>query len=672
MSARIARDIVTLKLRAASEEMCKTLQRTSRSLYVKETADFCCAIADTEGRFVAYPRNIGVSGFVGLNIKTAVDAAAESGPLRPGDVIITNDPYSTRGLATHLPDIQMIRPYFDGEEIVAYGWCFIHCSDIGGRVPSSISPTNDSIYAEGLQIPPVRIIREGTIDPDVERLVLRNTRTPEANRGDFQAMFAALETGSRRTTEILGQYGRLTLLETQTAVIEETAARTREALRVLTDGTYRFVDFLDHDGISTLPVRISVTITVRDGALDIDFTGTDPQVNSAFNIASQGTVHAWLTTRVLALVGTIDPEVHLNGGLIKDVTVTAPWGSLVNAERPAAVGVRHASSSRVNDTLSGALIQAASQVVPAASSGVVVPVVLSEQRPDGNVVQVLEPMVGGMGARYGADGVDGRDSGISNLSNNPVETVEAELSTTIHRYALRPDSGGPGQWRGGTGLELVFEVHASASLLTRGLERRVFRPWGYAGGRPGAQSELVINEGTEREQRFTAPDVVPIRPGDVVTLRTAGAGGYGPPFNRDPQAVLNDVESGLVNTESALRDYGVAITDGEVDQDATRSRRAQHTQPPGTGFDPGAESQRWQTVFPIDVYDEFVSALMEKSATERSALRERVLSDVVAQLPEKFPSIDAPEVAIARARSAFQEAVAHLRSSKARPQPDTA
>lgn len=666
MSTGIARDIVTLKLRAASEEMCMTLQRTSRSLYVKETADFCCAIADTDGRFVAYPRNIGVSGFVGLNVKPAVEAAAESGPLRPGDVIITNDPYSTQGLATHLPDIQMIRPYFDGEEIVAYGWCFIHCSDIGGRVPSSISPTNDSLYSEGLQIPPVRIIREGSIDRDIERLVLRNTRTPEANRGDFHAMFAALETGSRRTAEILERYGRSTLVDTHGAVIEETAERARDALRVLADGTYRFVDFLDHDGVSSLPVRISVTITLRDGAMDIDFTGTDPQVDSAFNVASQGTVHAWLTTRVLALVGTLDPEVHLNAGLIRDVTVNAPWGSLVNAERPAAVGVRHASSSRVNDTLSGALIQAAEQIVPAASSGLVVPVVLSEQRPGGNVVQVLEPMVGGMGARYGADGVDGRDSGISNLSNNPVETVEAELSTTILRYALRPNSGGPGRWRGGTGLELVFEVHAKASLLTRGLERRVFRPWGYAGGRPGAQSELVINEGTEHEQRFAAPDVVPVSSGDVVTLRTAGAGGYGHPFTRDPRAVLTDVDSGLVSTSAAYRDYGVVIVEGDIDQEATRSLRAQQDQMPGTGFDLGEESERWQAVFPIDVYDEFVLALMERATAERSALRGRVLSDVVAQLPEQFPSVGAPAETITRARSTFQDAVARLRPSEAR------
>lgn len=659
MSTDIARDIVALKLRAASEEMCVTLQRTSRSLYVKETADFCCAIADLEGRFVAYPRNIGVSGFVGLNIKATVDAAAEGGPLCPGDVIIANDPYSTLGLATHLPDIQMIRPYFDGENVVAYGWSFIHCSDIGGRVPSSISPTNDSIYAEGLQIPPIRIVREGEIDADVERLILRNTRTPEADRGDFHAMFAALETGQRRISEMLDRYDASTLRDTQAAMIAETAVRTRTALRALADGEYHFTDFLDHDGISLLPVRISVTLTVRDGEMHIDFTGTDPQVRSAFNVASQGTVHAWLVTRVLALIGTLDPEIHLNAGLIRTLTITAPTGSLVNAERPAAVGVRHATSSRVNDALSGALIQAAPQIVPAASSGLVVPVVLAEPRAEGEVVQVLEPMVGGMGAREGADGVDGRDSGISNLSNNPIETVEAELSTTIHRYALRPDSGGAGRWRGGTGLELVFEVHAPASLLTRGLERRIFRPWGYAGGKPGAQSELVLNEGTEHEQRPLSPDVVPVSPGDVVILRTSGAGGYGDPLDREPSAVLADVRSGLVSPAAAKQDYGIVVRAEHVDETATREQRARRRA--GGGFDLGVERRGWDQVLPASDYDLFVSALMEHPRTERSSLRERALSAVLAHLPDSFPAANVSPSTIERAREEFRAQVNKLR-----------
>ncbi|MGO1566868.1 MAG: hydantoinase B/oxoprolinase family protein [Brachybacterium sp.] len=661
MTARITRDIAALKLRAAAEEMCVTLQRTSRSLYVKETADFCCAIADVDGRFVAYPRNIGVSGFVGLNVKATVEAASQDEPLRPGDVILANDPYSTLGLATHLPDIQMIRPYFDGAEIVAYGWCFIHCSDIGGRVPSSISPTNDSIYAEGLQIPPVRIVKEGRIDRDVERLVLRNTRTPEANRGDFQAMFAALETGERRVAEVMQRYGRTTVQGTQQAMLEETARRTRQALRTLEDGTYRFVDFLDHDGISTFPVRISVTITMRDGAMHIDFTGTDPQVRSAFNVASHGTVHAWLVTRVLALVGTLDSSIHLNAGLTRDVTITAPTGSLVNAERPAPVGVRHATSSRVNDTLSGALFQAAPAVVPAASSGLIVPVVLSEPRPAGDVVQVLEPMVGGMGARDGADGIDGRDSGISNLSNNPVETVEAELSVTIHQYQLRPDSGGPGRWRGGTGLELIVEVHAHASLLTRGLERRVFRPWGVSGGLPGAQSELVINEGTVRELRPAAPDVLPVIPGDVITLRTAGAGGFGDPKQRDPLAVLTDVVAGLVSIASAERDYAVVITDGRIDEDATRALREPAPRSGSTTFTRGAEHDRWVQVFTHELYDDFVAALMERPAVERSALREQVLTAVVSCLPHGFPATSTAAEALSEAHAVFTHEVSQLR-----------
>src|SRR5919112_2193095 len=531
-------EILGNKVAAATEEMCFTLQRTGRTLYVKETADFACALAGVDGTFFAYPRSIGVSGFVALDCMPAIKAV---GALEPGDVILTNDPYRSVGLATHLPDLHLIEPYFYEGRIVAYGWAFVHCSDVGGRVPSSISPTNREIFQEGLQIPPIKLIRAGKMNEDVQLLFTANSRTPDANMGDIRAMLAALATGRRRVETLIAQHGVEAFLASQQDLLDYAAEKARRVLRKVPDGTYRFTDFLDDDAVSNLPVRLALAVTFGDGTVHLDFSGTDPQVAAAVNVASHGKPHAWLTLRVLALVNTLDPTAPLNAGLLRNVSITAPKGSLVNPEHPAAVGVRHAAAIRVNDLLNGAFGLALPEVMPAASSGVVVPLVVAEPGESGaQNVQVVEPMIGGTGARYGADGVDGRDSGISNLANNPVETVEAEIGVEILSYSLRQDSGGAGKWRGGCGLELSFRVlKDGAQVLGRGMERMKFRPWGVRGGEPGALTEFLVKSGAQNERRYGKIDVLGTERGDIVTLRTAGAGGYGDPMEREPWRVHN-------------------------------------------------------------------------------------------------------------------------------------
>lgn len=655
MTSVVDLEILGTKLTALTEEMCLTLQRTSRSLYVKETADFACAIAGLDGHFVAYPKAIGVSGFVGLSIAEAVRRVADREELRPGDVIITNDPYTTRGLSTHLPDIQMIEPYFADGEIVAYGWAFVHLSDIGGRVPSSVSPFNTSIFSEGVQIPPVKYLREGVLVRDVDELIRHNTRTPEANEGDFQAMVGALATGRRRVAELVARDGVALFLQACDYVADKASVKTEAVLRSLGEGTYRAIDFLDSDGLSSAPVRICVRVTIEDGRLIVDFEGTDPQVEAAFNIASFGTTHAWLTTRILALVQTLDPSIPLNAGMLRPVELKATEGSIVHARFPAATGVRHATASRVNDVLSAALIQIAPHVLPAASSGLVVPVVVAESSGDRELVQVVEPMVGGTGARFGADGVDGRDSGISNLANNPVETVESEICVRVLSYSIREDSGGPGKWRGGTGLVLSFEALRPCSLLARGLERLTFRPWGYAGGKPGRPTQLIVNEGTDRELRPRIVDMIPLRAGDTVTLLTSGAGGYGHPFERDPCAVRDDVARGKVSVAAAARDYGVVIGEnGTCDAVATHELRLQAGDPMSAA---GPERDRWDTVFPSGDHDRMVRALFATADGPPHARKRQIVDQVLARLPDGFPRTAADPVQCEAARSLFERLV---------------
>lgn len=653
-------DSVTLailgnKLAAVSEEMCLTLQRTGRTLYVKETADFACALAGLDGRFFAYPRSIGVSGFVGLECLPTIAAV---GPLEPGDVILTNDPYRSEGLSTHLPDLHMIEPYFHEGRIVAYGWCFVHCSDVGGRVPSSISPVNTEIFQEGLRIPPVKLMRRGEMVPEVRLFLDANSRTPEANMGDIRAMLAALAAGRRRLEQTIAQHGAEAVCVAATDLMSYAAQKARAVLKRVPDGTYRFSDYLDDDAATQLPVRIALAATFADGTVHLDFTGTDPQVATAMNIPSRGRPHAWLTLRVLALVNTLDPTTPLNAGLLEPVRVTAPEGSLVNPQEPAATGVRHAAAIRVNDVLNGAFGQALPLVMPAASSGTVIPVVMAE--PDGRGgrrVQVIEPMIGGTGARSGRDGVDGRDSGISNLANNPVETVEAELGVEIMSYALRPDSGGAGRWRGGCGMELTFRALTDdTNVLGRGMERLLFRPWGSNGGQPGAPGELIVNRGRPGERRLGKIDVLTINAGDTVTFLTPGAGGWGDPAERDTAAVLHDVRNGFVTAEAAARDYGVVIRSGEIDEAGTRTRRA--AMQPAGGH--GPERERWDAVFTPEVMDRLNAGLVALPGSARQRRRRDILAQALSALPDGFPRAGADDDALRTAQDRLATAAAEL------------
>lgn len=654
-------EILNNKVAAITEEMCLTLQRTGRTLYVKETADFACALAGADGRFFAYPRNIGVSGFVGLECGPTIAAVeAMTGPLQPGDVILTNDPYLSKGLATHLPDLHMIEPYFEEGRIVAWGWCFVHCSDVGGRVPSSISPMNTEIFQEGLRIPPVRLMRGGEMVPEVAAFLNANSRTPDANMGDIRAMLAALAAGRRRVAQVVVQHGADVLVQASTDLVELAAAKARAVIAQIPEGTYCFSDYLDDDAVSDLPVRLTLAMTLKDGGVCLDFTGTDPQVQAAMNIPSHGRPHSWLTLRVLALVSTLDPSVPLNAGLLAPVSIIAPEGTVVNPVMPGATGVRHAAAVRVNDLLNGAFGLALPEALPAASSGTIIPVVVTE--PDGHGgrnVQVVEPMIGGTGGRFGHDGVDGRDSGISNLANNPAETVEAELGVTLLSYALRPDSGGAGQWRGGAGMALTFRIDSDgAFVLARGMERLKFRPWGREGGQPGQPAALILNEGREGERRLGKIDMLPVARGDTVTFLTPGAGGYGNPLLRDPAAVLADVQSGLVSVARAAQDYGVILAGDAVDDTATLAARANRAAPEGR-IDFGPERRHWDAVFSDTLMDAFNAWLLAKPAGVRSALRSATLRAALAALPEGFPHASATSDQITAARAVLQQGIAH-------------
>ena len=353
-------DVVTLeilgrKFSAITEQMAFNLKRASRSVYVKEASDFGTALVDREGHVFAFPESTSVSE-IDHDCGPAVRAV---GKLEPGDVIITNDPYRSKGLATHIPDFHLVRPYFHNGEVVAYGWTFCHFMDTGGAVPSSIRPSFHELFQEGLILPPLKLVRRGEMNEDLVKIIRANCRTPDQNIADIKAMLGALETARRQLDDLIEQHGIETFLDAQTAVQDYAAAKTREVLRRIPDGTYEFWDFMDNDLVTRIPLRFRVRLTVRDGEVHLDVSGTDPQVKAAYNIPTHGKRHPWLLMRLTRFILTYDKTMPLNYGIYRHLSVTNPPGTVVNAEFPDAVGVRHAAACRLNDALNGALVKAA-------------------------------------------------------------------------------------------------------------------------------------------------------------------------------------------------------------------------------------------------------------------------------------------------------------------------
>ncbi|MGO4835000.1 hydantoinase B/oxoprolinase family protein, partial [Rhizobiaceae sp. 2RAB30] len=370
-------------------------------------------------------------------------------------------------------------------------------------------------------------------------------------------------------------------------------------LRRIPDGNYAFWDFMDDDMISRIPVRIRVDMQVRDGLVCLDLTGTDPQVKTSYNVPSMSQRMYWLTFRLTGFITTFDPEIPKNAGIYRNVSVINPPGTVLNAEFPDAVNLRASAPYRLFDSIGGALIQAVPDLMPAATGGTMVPFSFAEVKPHGGrKVEVVEPLRTGMGAFHGRDGVDARDNSINNMRNHPLETVEGHSSVVVLEYDIRPDSGGPGQWRGGVGQMMTVQSLADGGVVVaRGMERLRFPPWGISGGKPGGTLKAIFNCGKADERPIAKIHELALNKGDTLTILMPGGGGYGNPFDRDPDAVLRDVLDGFVTLASARDDYGVVIVDGVIDAGATQRARSSDRPDVAGNFDFGPFRRSWEEVF---------------------------------------------------------------------------
>ena len=593
-------EVLSNRFQAIVENMSHVIERTAYATFIKETADFSCGVVATTGEYVAYPWNLGAPGYLGTNMRALLDYFPE---YEPGDVIICNDPYLIGQPCTHLPDVHVVRPIFVDGELLAWAYAFIHASDFGGAVPASVWPTAREIYQEGVRLRPTKLYRGGKLNADVLNLILDNTRIPETNKGDLEAMCAGLEVCEQQVQEAVERFGQAAVATGIDRVLDYGEARARRVFEEIPDGSYHFVDYLEDDLYSDVPVRIEVDVRVAGSDIEIDFEGTDPQVSSALNMAGVEGTNSLLCLAMVGYLTSRDDDLPKSSSILRPVTLTAPEGTLVSAQHPAAIGVRYATAIRVGDAVYGALAQAVPGLIPACSSGSISPVVAAVPQPETGerLVEVVQPILGGGGARPEVDGLDAAESAYGGfMRNTPVESCEAALPIVVRRYGLVPDTGGAGRRRGGLAMRLDFEaLHIDTEVTGRGLERFNLAPWGVGGGQAGTTGHCTVRRRDEVSDigKF---DLLRMGPGDLVSIVSAAGAGYGDPLDRPVHEVASDVERGLLSEEYAADAYGVVIRDGAVDESASADLRSQRSRA-DTGIALGDGRAEMEARWPEDV-----------------------------------------------------------------------
>lgn len=559
-------------------ELGTVIRNAAHTVFVKETADFGAYLVGPRGEVFATPDDMGIFITIGTPMEDAIAAIPD---YREGDVCITNDPEGSGGMVTHLPDFFVWTPVFapGAGEPICFAFCFIHSTDVGGLVPGSVSPLARDMFEEGLILPPTKLVRAGRLDEDVLRILMANTRVPELNWGDLRAELAALGIARRRLGDLIVAYGGKAVAGGITGVLDHSERQAREVIAAMPDGVYTFSDYLETDfgGRPGLPIRIKLDLRVSGSDLVLDFSGTDPQVPLALNLATHGKRgHNMIVPALVNYFRSRVPDLTYNSGMMRPVELVTPRGSLLNPEPRAPVGARQATMFRVPEVIMGALAQAVPDQVPAcgAGQGAIMLVSAPEFETGINRVSILQPLIGGSGGREETDGIDGVDFVAGFYRNIPAEVLEHDAPILIERYALREDAAGAGRFRGGSGLDYALRVLSPRAVATcRGMDRVRFRPWGRAGGQPGSQgfARLLRADGEARE--LGKIDRVELEPGDVLEIGTPCGGGYGSSLERDPDLVLRDLLDGFVSERSARDVYGVVVAGGAVDEAETAALR---------------------------------------------------------------------------------------------------
>jgi N-methylhydantoinase B len=556
-------DIIENALSNARVEMDAVLFRTAMSPGIREQGDCFPMIANRDGKMVVGQFGSFIGGFT-----DAYDADLEE-----GDVILTNDPYMCNAAVSHLPDWIVLVPIFKDGRHIAWSAMFGHMSDNGGMVPGSIPIAAETIYQEGIRIPPTKLYKKGVLQADILELILHNVRTPQWNRFDLNALVAACNTAARRCQEMSSRFGDDIFYSTMEIMLERNYMAMKAIIEMIVPEEPRvFEDYVCDDGVGMGPYKIRCKMW-REGAKAIfDFAGTDPQAKSSINFyLNEDMFKMFFGSFTINLV---DPQILFNDGFYDLVDVRIPEGTLLKPKFPAALSGRTHALGRIFDVMGGLLGQSAPDAMNAAGFSDSPHLFYAGYDDKGEWFQLFQIGFGGVPGRPVGDGPDGH-SLWPGFTNVPNEFIEAYFPLRIDRYETIADSGGAGLHRGGNGLTVAYCFLAEGTISVHD-ERWLTYPWGVRGGEPGLRStkRLVRTDGSEQWLPAKS-EGIKVGKGDLLYFNTWGGGGWGDPYERDAALVKADVDKSLV-TASGARRYGVVIAeDGSVDEQATTALRAE-------------------------------------------------------------------------------------------------
>ncbi len=554
-------DLIENALRNARVEMDAVLFRTAMSPGIREQGDCFPMIANRDGKMVVGQFGSFIHGFM----------QAYDGELEEGDVILTNDPYMCNAAVSHLPDWIVLVPIFKDGRHLAWSAMFGHMSDNGGMVPGSIPIKAETIYQEGIRIPPTKLYKQGELQTDLLELILHNVRTSNWNRFDLNALVAACNTAARRCVEMAQRFGDDVFYSTMEIMLERNYMAMKAIIEMIVPEEPRvFEDYVCDDGVGMGPYKIRCKLWREGSKAIFDFEGTDPQAASSINFYLNEDMFKMFFGSFT--INLIDPQILFNDGFYELVDVRIPAGTLLKPKFPAALSGRTHALGRIFDVMGGLLGQSAPDAMNAAGFSDSPHLFFSGYDENGEWFQLFQIGFGGIPGRPVGDGPDGH-SLWPGFTNVPNEFIEAYFPLRVESYATIPDSGGAGLHRGGNGLSVAYRFLVDGTISVHD-ERWLTYPWGVRGGEPGMRSSKRLVRADGSEQWLPSKcEGIRVGKGDLLYFNTWGGGGWGDPYERDPEAVRADVERGLVTAAGARR-YGVVIADdGSVDEAATAALR---------------------------------------------------------------------------------------------------
>jgi N-methylhydantoinase B len=575
MTDPITEELFRNSLAALGDEMVLTIYRTAYSGVLKNIMDYSAALCDAQGRLAA--QGLALPGHL-CSIPVALQAVLRhfGDDIAEGDILINNDPYDG---GMHLPDIFIFRPLFAEGRIIAYAATICHHTDVGGRVPGSNASDSTEIYAEGLRIPPLKLYERGKPNTTLFRMIDRNVRVPGRVLGDIRSQLAACEIAARGMTDLVARYDAERVVTLMNATMDYSERLTRHCLSELPDGEATFTDWIDDDQIDIgKPIPLVCTVRKHGDAMEVDWTGSSPQVKGAIN-------NTWSYTAAMsftAVKSVLSINMPNNDGVFRPIKVIAPPGTITNGKLPAACAARGLTGFRGVDCCFGALAQLYPDRVYAASDGGNTGITIGGYDKELRPFIYVDFLSGCWGGRPWADGLDGNTSMFANMASFSVEVIEAENPLEVLDYEFVPDTGGAGKFRGGMSQRKTWRMLADEGILQVRADRQTHRPYGLQGGGPGAAGRNVLDPGLPTEEKLHAKLTMTFRKGQVFRHDLPGAGGWGDALTRDLSLVAKDLRDGLVTIEGAARDYGVvARADPPViDEAATELLRAMDRPPP--------------------------------------------------------------------------------------------